>query len=459
MEALAETKEPKKLDWQEKQKTSYCIPAWLRNEQIRHSITRTPNRIQPGEVRSDPIAIVCFGPSLADTWEKIRDFKYIMTCSGAHKFLRDRGITPTHHADVDPREHKVVLIGEPCKETEYLIASACHPKMWDHLADYKTTLWHIFDNEEEGMRILPPKEWALTGGCGAGIRAMLLARFLGFTNQHVFGMDGNIRETSHAAEHPNQPPKKFFTEYEGVTYWTTPAYLEAARSTRSELDKLPDVNAVFYGEGLVQHMAKDHQRKIEGPAIIGMSKPELISAEYRDLNAKMHRECMTYGIGGGRHAERVIKMVEAIQKTQGRFPSILDYGCGRGYLAKALPWAIWEYDPAIPEKAEPPRAADLVLCTDVLEHIEPEKLDYVLDDLRRCTKAVGFFWIHTGAATKTLPDGRNTHLIQKPRQWWAKRIKKHFNLEKMIVADKTPEVGFIVYPKEGKRTVNAVKAG
>src|SRR5206468_4084203 len=127
-------------------------------------------------------------------------------------------------------------------------------------------------------------------------------------------------------------------------------------------------------------------------AVIAMNKPELISAEYRDLNSRLHTENLAYGVGGGSHAETVINVVKATKAT-----SVLDYGCGKGYLAKALPFPIWEYDPAIPGKDIAPRAADLVCCLDVLEHIEPDKLQFVLDDIRRVTKSVGYFVIHTGA--------------------------------------------------------------
>jgi hypothetical protein len=101
-------------------------------------------------------------------------------------------------------------------------------------------------------------------------------------------------------------------------------------------------------------------------------------------------------------------------------------------LAKAIPFPIWEYDPAIPTKATPPRAADLVVCTDVLEHIEPECLEAVLIDLHRVVLKIGYFIINTGPARKTYADGRNTHLLQEGRAWWEKRLSKYFKIGKII---------------------------
>src|ERR1044072_8081762 len=123
----------KRLNLTDKLKTKYCIPEWLRDEQIKRAITRVVGRIQPGERQDEPIAIVGFGPSLNDTWTQIRAYKRVISCSGAHKFLVDRGIIPTWHVEVDPREHKCTLLGTPHPDVEYLIASCCHPKVVEML--------------------------------------------------------------------------------------------------------------------------------------------------------------------------------------------------------------------------------------------------------------------------------------------------------------------------------------
>jgi hypothetical protein len=443
----------RKLDASQPQKVSYCIPLWLRDEQIRANIKRVAARIEgypEGEKRPEPCAVVCFGPSLNDTWEQVREFKYIITCSGSHKFLVDRGIVPTWHVEVDPREHKCTLLGTPHPDVEYLIASCCHPKVVEMLQGFNLKLWHVFDDAEEGQRILPPGEWAITGGINVGLRAMALARFLGFVDLHIFGMDGCEGPSGkHAAPHPNQAPQTMETEYKGVTYRTTPAFLEAARQTWHELDMLPDVTATFYGEGLVQAMAKDYRRTTVGAkANLAVAKPALISEDFRALNRQLHEDRLDYGVGGQRHVGTVLKLVESLGKSLGRQVSVLDYGCGKGYLAKGLPFPIYEYDPAVPGKDALAKAADLVICTDVLEHIEPDKLFLVLGDLRRCVKQVGYFTIHMGPAKKSYADGRNTHLIQNGHDWWKAKLAKFFTIGKVFVVG--PELHVMVGPLKKK---------
>ena len=107
----------KTLDWRAEQAVSYCIPIWLRDEQIRSNIARVKARITPHEGRrEDTVAVACFGPSLKQTWEALRGYKYLISCSGSHKFLIERGIIPTWHVEVDPRDHKIALLGEPHRD-------------------------------------------------------------------------------------------------------------------------------------------------------------------------------------------------------------------------------------------------------------------------------------------------------------------------------------------------------
>lgn len=434
----------KQLDIATKQNVSYCIPLSLRDEQIKINLVKVPGRVVPEpELRNDEIAIVCYAPSLKDTWQQLKNFKYIMTCSGAHKFLLERGIVPSYHVDLDPREHKLKLLGTPDHNVQYLIASTIHPKYLDVLQGHDVKLWHIFANEEDGARVLPRGEWSITGGSSVGLRCLTLARFLGFANMHVFGMDGSFtKEGTHTSEHPNSPKENYETQYNGRKFLTTPSMLHVAQETFHELDQMPDCKFTFYGDGLVQAMSKDYKPAPRHKTMIGVNKPELISKEYISLNRKLHQDVPTFGMGGAKHTEAIINLSKELKTT-----SILDYGCGKGMLARELPFPIWEYDPAVPEKSAPPKPADIVVCTDVLEHIEPDKLKFVLDDIRFCMKKVGYFVISTRKALKTYANGQNTHLLVKDKAWWEKQLSKFFQIGTVIHKERESELHIVVGPK------------
>ncbi len=113
---------------------------------------------------------------------------------------------------------------------------------------------------------------------------------------------------------------------------------------------------------------------------------------------------------------------------------LLDYGCGHNLslqenLKPEKTFRYQCYDPGFEEYSDDPVPAELVVCIDVLEHIEPECLEDVLDHLESLTEKVLFATVHTGGAGKTLPDGRNAHLIQRPYDWWLPRFTERFQLK------------------------------
>lgn len=151
-------------------------------------------------------------------------------------------------------------------------------------------------------------------------------------------------------------------------------------------------------------------------------RERLISDDYRVLNAKLH------ALGKfGRHGDKWARKVRAIV-AEHHVASVLDYGCGQGALARALDFPVAEYDPAIPGKDADPAPAELVVCTDVLEHIEPDLLDNVLDHLRALTLRYLFAVVATRPAVKFLEDGRNAHLIIQPDNWWRPAIEARFTV-------------------------------
>ena len=159
-----------------------------------------------------------------------------------------------------------------------------------------------------------------------------------------------------------------------------------------------------------------------------MSEATLISEEYRKMQQQLH-ENPKYGVASVQFAPMVAQVIDATGVNE-----LLDYGAGKGRLGIALkqyiqrPLTIHHYDPAIPAWSAPAQPCGFVACIDVLEHIEPPLLDHVLDDLKRVTVAVGVFTVHTGAAVKVLPNGRNAHLIQQPAAWWLPKILDRFEL-------------------------------
>lgn len=110
----------------------------------------------------------------------------------------------------------------------------------------------------------------------------------------------------------------------------------------------------------------------------------------------------------------------------------MDYGCGKAWFWNIPHWkailddqvqSVKLYDPAIPEYSLVPEGRyDMVICTDVLEHVHPDQSDDFLKTLFLYTRRVLFINVSTKPARKTFDDGTNLHINLRSRSQWDKKI-------------------------------------
>lgn len=169
----------------------------------------------------------------------------------------------------------------------------------------------------------------------------------------------------------------------------------------------------------------------------------LLTESYKEQNKKLHESNEHYGTSGKMYADVVNQLATSVKSKD-----ILDYGCGKKTLETELGYKIKNYDPCIEGLDNKPRPALIVVCTDVLEHIEPECLDAVLKDLHRVTKKWGVFVVSIAPARKFLDDGRNAHLIQKSQDWWEGKLDMYFTIrESQPLMKDDVKKGFIAVVK------------
>jgi len=155
---------------------------------------------------------------------------------------------------------------------------------------------------------------------------------------------------------------------------------------------------------------------------------DLVSDSYKKELEKLHAPG-----DWGRTSERQWKEISDIV-DEFDCNGFLDYGSGRGFLKNVLDreypgkYNITCYDPGVVEFSENNTPHDFLVCVDVMEHVEPELVDNVLDDLQRCTLKAGFIQIAHFPEVRFLPDGRNLHLVQEPHTWWTPKIEQRFKI-------------------------------
>ena len=161
----------------------------------------------------------------------------------------------------------------------------------------------------------------------------------------------------------------------------------------------------------------------------------VITEEYRKLNMDLHA-AQPFGGNGRKWSDTIAGLVLLANSPhfKARFgvETILDYGCGEGtmkvHLMERLDQLgmsdidVREYDPCIPGKDKEPEPADFVVCTDILEHVEPELLFNALNHLDGLINKFAFFVVATQDSVVTLPDGSHAHRIIENGDWWLERL-------------------------------------
>ena len=154
----------------------------------------------------------------------------------------------------------------------------------------------------------------------------------------------------------------------------------------------------------------------------------LFTKEYAKQLQRLHSVKDSFGDSGRyKHIDQWL--------VNNRCHSIIDYGCGKGYvlenISKKFPLIhCTNYDPGYAKFANrPEKPAELVICSDVLEHIEPTLIDNVLKDIESLTLNVAYLIIDTKPAGKNLPDGRNAHLIIENQDWWTNKVQTVTNFD------------------------------
>lgn len=149
------------------------------------------------------------------------------------------------------------------------------------------------------------------------------------------------------------------------------------------------------------------------------------------------------GLLAGESIVVVIKKVFEQVNTR-NVVTILDYGCANAiewhqpvkFLnGRSLPEVIGEklqgfyrYDPCHPLYSRRPSGKfDIVICSEVLEHVPEEELPSLLEDIGKCLepKGIAIFSVCLTKSSCSFLDGTNFHVTVKPKEWWIDLFKKH----------------------------------
>lgn len=386
------------------------------------------------------MVFVAGGPSAGDFLDDIRakasDERYDVFCSNkTAQWLLDNGIVPRYQVVIDPKIEKVHDVAHRHPDITYLLSLQCDPAVFDTLAELKVEKFLAAGSQEdhEAAREAGADNLvSIGGGTMMGTRAMTLAHVLGYRRLEYYGFDGSVRMTDSGVQHYSydKPRPDAITEViceDGRRFDSTLVFQRQVQELLTFRERMPWLDIVIYGDGLLAHelalaKAKESTQSVQG----------VMTLAYKRQQQELHA-AGNYGVSGHRHAPRIYLAAAQILAPGGTC-WVLDYGAGQGTLKDAiykkfalLPGLRWaEYDPCIESKSREPDPADIVACTDVMEHVEEPYVEAVLRHIASLTRKLAYFAIDLVPASKMLPDGRNAHVTLKPAEWWEAQVRKHF---------------------------------
>jgi hypothetical protein len=209
-----------------------------------------------------PVAIIAGGPTLKYTLDKAREFKTKIVCGTAHDHVVSQGIVADYCVIYDPDPESMDWIKNLQRYTIYLVCSHCPPRAFDELAGYNVVLWHAQTHVPLEIFGSHP---SIGGGSTAVLRATHLAVFLGFWDQHFFGLDSCYLDddNTHAYDTFNWvlPQRVWATnEDNGRRFKTSTGLLVQAREFREIFRRKKNMmRATLYGDNLIAEMVREDE--------------------------------------------------------------------------------------------------------------------------------------------------------------------------------------------------------
>lgn len=177
-----------------------------------------------------------------------------LALNGSLKLFTDRGLAPTYWAGCDPQELMADFLTDAPKETIYLVASKCHPKVFDTLAAQgcRVVLWHVGD---QATKELLEDRFPVACACSITICTFELMARIGWRHFHVWGWDGCLMDGNGYANPQAVASPEVTIEIGDLTFQTTHTWALEAQDAVHALSRFPFPIHV-HGGGLAGEMLK-----------------------------------------------------------------------------------------------------------------------------------------------------------------------------------------------------------
>ena len=175
---------------------------------LRHNMKRTLPQLRLTPEREEELVILAGGASMLDYVDEIKERidggAKCMVMNGTHDWAASQGILRHFYSMIEMRPSGAQFVANPHPGIVYCISSACSPLVFDALKDIPSVyMMHCAGMQSRTTTLnryyynrIPA--W-VEGGSTIGLRAPMLAWWLGFRKFHFYGLDSCIIDTRHHA--------------------------------------------------------------------------------------------------------------------------------------------------------------------------------------------------------------------------------------------------------------------
>lgn len=162
------------------------------------------------------------------------------TCAinGALRLFVERDMAPTYWAACDPQELVVDFLKDAPPYTEYLVASKCHPKVFEHLLSLgrKVTIWHV---DEAATNLRQIGLHPVRSATSVTVTLFDVLERLGWRAFETWGWDGCFMDGRHHAADQAHEADIIHLDVAGRNFDTTGSWILEAQDADARLRDCP----------------------------------------------------------------------------------------------------------------------------------------------------------------------------------------------------------------------------
>lgn len=297
-----------------------CASESTVHEQFYATMERGFNDVLPHIGKySGTCSLVGAGPSIKETYKDL--VGDVMTVNSALWFLLEKNIVPKWHVIWDAFEvcEKFAI---PNPDITYLIASRCHPKVFERLKDCNVIVWHA-GGDHDIADILSSKEVQdrigiqpmINGGSAGVTRGMFVLSTLGYKDIHIFGGDSSYGEGDQTHIMGSVVKEKDMVVSLGdgspgapmAWFRTTPEWCQQVNEFRTMFAMFAErgLTLTVHGEGMMVEMYRRLKAELDG---LGLEK--FVQKVIKQEELQTHRN----NLASGKTTEEPVVVLDVPEK-------------------------------------------------------------------------------------------------------------------------------------------------